>query len=194
MSATREDFAELELPNLAGLRRRWVYFVALGAALVLVGAVALGSQFFASQVTVVVIGCLLVVAGIVDIIGACQNIQWDGSFVRLMAGVLPVMGGVLFIREPADDAMTLAMLLACVLLVEGILRTTVSGTYQPPGWRSEVVSATTDLMLGFIIWATFHLEGFWLIGLLVPISLVLRGFNWIGLGMTLRTTGNGSMH
>jgi uncharacterized membrane protein HdeD (DUF308 family) len=192
MSATDEQFAELEVMDLTGLRRRWPWFVALGAGLGLVGAIALGSQVLASLVTVVVIGCLLVATGAVEIIGACQNNNWDGSFFRLMAGVLSVTGGVLFIREPGDDPMTLAMLLACVLLVAGILRITATATYQPPGWRSELLSAAIDFLLGIVIWLTFPLGGLWVIGLFVSISLIFRGFNWISLGMALRSAGSGS--
>lgn len=187
MSATDEQFAEFEVTDLAGLRRRWAWFVALGAILGLVGAIALASQVLASLVTVVVIGYLLVVAGVVEIIGACRDAHWNGSFFCLLAGLLSVMGGVLFVREPGDGAMALAMLLACVLLVEGILRITATATYQPPGWRGELVSASIDLLLGIVIWTTFPWGGLWVIGLFVPTSLMFRGFNWIGLGLALRT-------
>jgi uncharacterized membrane protein HdeD (DUF308 family) len=187
MSLTNECFAEFEIRGMAGTR--WAWFVAPGAILVVAGAIALGSQMLASLVTVVVIGWLLVAVGIFEIIGACQNVQWNGSFSRLLAGVVSVMGGMLFIREPEDNPMTLAMLLAGVLLVEGILRSTASATYLCHGWRSELVSAATDLILGFIIWATFPLGGLWVIGLFVPISLILRGVKWIDLGLALRTVG-----
>jgi uncharacterized membrane protein HdeD (DUF308 family) len=49
------------------------------------------------------------------------------------------------------------------------------------------VSGVLDLVLGVLICLDWPVSGLWVIGLFVGISLVFRGFNWIGLGLALRT-------
>src|SRR5262249_36118620 len=45
-----------------------------------------------------------------------------------------------------------------------------------------LVSGVIDLALGVLIWLEWHASAFWALGLFLGISLVFRGFNWIGLG------------
>ena len=53
------------------------------------------------------------------------------------------------------------------------------------GW--PLASGVIDLMLGVLIWLEWPASGLWVIGLFVGISLLFRGFNWIALGLALRT-------
>jgi uncharacterized membrane protein HdeD (DUF308 family) len=49
------------------------------------------------------------------------------------------------------------------------------------------VSGIIDVILGVMIWLGWPASALWVIGLFLGISLLFRGFNWIGLGLALRT-------
>jgi uncharacterized membrane protein HdeD (DUF308 family) len=189
MSITDKRLAELEVQwDLATLQRGWRWFVTLGAMMTLAGSFALGGQVIASLVTAAVIGWLLLFSGIVEIVGAQWSRRWSGFFLNLLSGTLLAVIGALFFREPVDGALALAMLLAGLLMAGGIIRVTTAGTYQFEGWGWDVLSGSIDLLLGMMIWVLWPAGGLWMLGLFVGISLMFRGFNWIGLGVAVRTS------
>ena len=188
MSTTieRPDVAELR-QELGAFRRNWPWFVLLGVTLIVVGFIALGFLVIASLVTTVVIGALLMVAGVTETIGAFWCRGWSGFFLHLLSGVLSLVVGGLFLRAPVDALLVLTLLLACLLMVGGIFKIVAAPTYRFEGWGWPLVSGLIDLMLGVLIWLEWPVSGFWVIGLFVGISLLFRGLNWIGLGLALRT-------
>jgi uncharacterized membrane protein HdeD (DUF308 family) len=187
MSVTNEQFADVEGEwGLATQRHGRGWFVTVGSILVLLGTIALASQVTASLVTAAVIGVLLLFAGIVEIICAYWNRRWRGFLLQLLSGAVLATIGAMFVREPVDAGLALAMLLACILMVGGILRVSGAGTYQFEGWAWSLVSGSIDLLLGMMIWLVWPGGGLWMLGLFVGISLIFRGFNWIGLGVRVR--------
>jgi uncharacterized membrane protein HdeD (DUF308 family) len=188
MSTTDERPVVEELrQELTAFRRNWLWFVLLGVALIVVGFIALGSLVIASLATAVVIGALLVVGGAAETLGAFWSRGWNGFFLHLLSGVLSIVVGVLFLRAPLDALLALALLLACLLMVGGIFKIVAALSYRFEGWGWPLVSGVIDLILGVLIWQEWPASALWVIGLFVGISLVFRGFNWIGLGMALRT-------
>jgi uncharacterized membrane protein HdeD (DUF308 family) len=59
-------------------------------------------------------------------------------------------------------------------------------SYRFEAWGWPLVSGVIDLILGVLIWLEWPASAWWVLGLFVGISLVFRGFNWIGLGLALR--------
>jgi len=188
MSTTYEVSPMTQLGHqLTALRGNWLWFVLLGAALIVLGFVALGAVPIASLATAVVIGALLLGSGIGDIIGAFWCRAWSGFLLHLLSGVLSVVVGALFLRAPGDALLALTLLLACLLTVGGIFKIVAALSYRFGAWGWPLVSGIIDLILGVLIWQEWPASALWVIGLFVGISLVFRGFNWIGLGLALRS-------
>ncbi len=98
------------------------------------------------------------------------------------------MIGVLFLRAPVNALLGLTLLVACFLMVGGIFKIVAVVTHRFASWFWPLVSGVVDLILGVMIWQEWPASAFWVIGLFVGINLVFRGFNWIGLGLALRST------
>jgi uncharacterized membrane protein HdeD (DUF308 family) len=191
MTMTNERLAAAEFRrDLAALRRKAPWFVVLGMALILLGTIAMASQVIASLATAVLIGWLLLFAGVAEIVGAFSSRRWSGFFLHLLSGLLSAVVGILFVRMPLDAALALTMLLACLLVVGGTFKMIASTSYRFEGWGWPLASGIIDLILGVMIWLEWPASGLWVIGLFVGISLVFRGFNWIGLGLALRSRLN----
>ncbi|WP_406697366.1 HdeD family acid-resistance protein [Singulisphaera sp. Ch08] len=188
MSTAYNRFPIAELRHdLNALRRNWLWFVVLGIALIVLGGVALASVVVASLATAVVIGALILMGGVGETIGAFWCRGWSGFFFHLLSGVLSIVVGILFLRSPIGALLALTLLLACLLIVGGIFKVIVALSFRFAAWGWPLVSGIIDVILGVMIWQEWPASALWVIGLFMGISLVFRGFNWIGLGLSLRT-------
>jgi uncharacterized membrane protein HdeD (DUF308 family) len=172
--------------ELNALRGNWFWFVMLGIALVVLGAIALGSVVIASLATAVAIGMLIFLGGVAETLGAFWCRGWSGFFFHLLSGVLSIVIGVVFLRAPVGALLALTLLVASFLMVGGIFKIVVAVSYRFAAWGWPLVSGIIDLILGVMIWQEWPASALWVIGLFVGINLVFRGFNWIGLGLSLR--------
>jgi uncharacterized membrane protein HdeD (DUF308 family) len=187
MSATFERPLIAELRHdLNALRGNWFWFVILGAALVVLGIIALGSVVIASLAAAVVIGALLLVAGAGEVVGAFWCRGWSGFFLHLLSGVFSIVIGLLFFRAPVEALAALTLLVSCFLMVGGIFKIVTAASYRFAAWGWPLASGIIDVVLGVMIWLEWPASALWVIGLFVGISLLFRGFDWIALGLALR--------
>jgi uncharacterized membrane protein HdeD (DUF308 family) len=168
------------------LRGNWLWFVLLGVALMVLGFVAMGSAVAVSLATAIVFGVLLLVGGVAETVGAFWSRGWSGFFLHLLSGVLSVVVGALFLRAPVDAVFALTLLLACLLMVGGIVRAVAALSFRFAGWGWPLAGGIIDVILGLMIWMAWPEASLWVVGLFVGISLVFRGVDWIGLGAALR--------
>jgi len=173
--------------DLESLRGHWLWFAILGIALVVLGTVALGSVAVASLATAVVIGALIFAGGLGETLGAFWCRGWSGFFLHLLSGVLSIVIGIMFLRAPVDALLALTLLVACFLMVGGIFKIVAAVSYRFAAWGWPLVGGVVDVILGVMIWQQWPGSAFWVIGLFVGINLLFRGFNWIGLGLSLRS-------
>ena len=188
MSTVEERVAITGVPTRGDeLRRTWPWFVLLGVALTAVGFIALWSPWVASLATAVVIGSLLLMAGAVEIVGSFWSRRWSGLFLHLLSGLLSLVVGAFCLRAPVDALLALTFLVACLFTAGGTVKIFAALSYRFEVWGWPLVSGVIDLVLGVLIWLEWPASALWVIGLFVGISLVFRGFNWIGLGLALPT-------
>jgi uncharacterized membrane protein HdeD (DUF308 family) len=71
-------------------------------------------------------------------------------------------------------------------MVGGIFKIVSAVSYRFAAWGWALASGVIDLVLGVLIWQELPASALWVIGLFVGINLVLRGMNWVALGLALR--------
>ena len=173
--------------ELSALRGHWIWFVTLGVALVVLGTVALGSVAIASLAAAAAIGVLLLLGGAAEAVGAFWCRCWSGFFLELLSGVLSIVVGLLFLRAPAGALAALTLLFACYLMVGGMFKIVAAVSYRFAAWGWSLAGGIIDMILCQIIWQEWPAPALWVIGLFVGINLLFRGFNWIALGLALRS-------
>jgi uncharacterized membrane protein HdeD (DUF308 family) len=172
--------------ELEAIRANWAWFLALGIILIVIGTIAVGMPFVASLATAVTFGVLLLVGGIAQLVGAFWTRDWSGFFLSLLMGVLYVVLGLLFVRDPGDALLAMTLLLACVLMVGGLFRIIGSVVYQFPHWGWTLVGGIINLVLGILIWQQWPVSGLWVIGLFVGIDLIFTGWTWVMLALAVK--------
>jgi uncharacterized membrane protein HdeD (DUF308 family) len=69
----------------------------------------------------------------------------------------------------------------------GIFKVVAALSYRFAAWGWSLASGIIDVILGVLIWQEWPASALWVIGLFVGINLIFRGFNWIALGLALRS-------
>jgi uncharacterized membrane protein HdeD (DUF308 family) len=172
--------------ELESLRGEWMWFVALGVALIVLGVIALGMAPWATMATILFYGVLLIIAGIVQTVGSFWSREWSGFFLSLLAGILYLVVGFMFVRAPGDAALAVTLLLAAFLIVSGVFRIVGALMLRLPQWGWVLASGILNVLLGLYIWSTLPISAFWVIGVFLGIELVFDGWMWVLIGLALR--------
>src|SRR5262249_15293553 len=173
--------------ELAGVRRVWWLLLARGLVSVVVGFLAIGSPYVATSKFVVVLGVLLLFAGITEVVHAFVVRSWRGFALHLFAAALYLLVGLFMLEDADRAAAVLTLLLAASFFVGGLLRIVFSLAMRFPSWPWVLLNGVVDLFLGSLIWSGWPASGDWVLGLFVGIDLLFHGWSWIMLALRVRT-------
>ena len=168
------------------LRSRSGWFLGLGIVLIVLGIIALGLTELTTIVSVLVLGWFLVISGVVEGINAFRNRNSGGFLLNLLAGLLGVVVGLMFVSHPVAGALALTLLLGAFFLVEGIFRIVGAVRLGVPhrGWMA-LGGAITGL-LGVLLLVQWPASALWFIGLAVGVDMIFRGWAWLMLAIIVR--------
>ena len=191
MATLSENMAEAALENLKG---KWRWLLTLGILMLLLGFCAVSMPFVAALASVLFLGWLLIIGGIVQSIHAFGQKHWGGLFWQLLIGILYLLIGAMLLADPRGSVMALTLLLAIFFVVEGIFRIITAFRLKPrQHWGWILLNGLVTLVLGAMIWAEWPSAAVWAIGLLVGIDLIFGGWSMIMIAMAAhRATQEGS--
>jgi uncharacterized membrane protein HdeD (DUF308 family) len=178
--------AHQPLLALPELHRHWKTFFALGLVLVGLGVIGIAASTFATLVSVVFLGVLLLMAGGGLLAHAFWAPRWSGFFLQLLSGLLYVVVGWLCITRPVEQAMLLTLLLALSLVVQGGVRMGAALAAHMDGRGMLFASGVLTFVLGLMIWNQWPLSGLWVIGLFAGIDLIFYGLWIVSLAQAVR--------
>src|SRR5262245_20946580 len=105
---------------ISSLGRHWKRLLWVGIALIVVGSIALFTSVATTLFSVLLLGSLLFVGGIVRLIECFHTPGWTGRFSNVLMAILYVVSGVFVIARPGLTALSLTMLIGGFLVVGGI--------------------------------------------------------------------------
>jgi len=178
--------SQLPLSAIEELHRHWVLFFALGIILILLGGMGISASGLVTLASVVFFGWLLIIGGAAVAIHAFWAKRWSGFFLQLLSGVLYLIVGWILVTRPGIGALTLTLVLAISLVVQGAFRIGVALSTRMDGWGMLLVSGIITLVLGLMIWNEWPISGIWVIGLFVGIDLIFYGWWLVSLALSVR--------
>jgi uncharacterized membrane protein HdeD (DUF308 family) len=162
------------------IKENWGWLLALGIAYIIMGLVITGSPIAATLAVEILIGFVLIIGGIISIIGAFFSGNWKRLLLILLSGILYLVVGVLLLKNPLQGVLTLTILLAAFLLVEGIFKVIHAFQMKPaPNWIWLLMSGVASVILGVMIWGGFPQSSSFVIGLLVGIYFLINGITMV---------------
>jgi uncharacterized membrane protein HdeD (DUF308 family) len=173
--------------GIAPLRGKWGWIVALGIVYVVAGFIALGSIVMATVAGVLVVGIMMIVAGVAEVINAFQIKSWGKFLLWALLGVLYIVAGFVTFDNPLFAAVLLTLLLGASLIASGIMRIFLAFSMKAETpWIWMALSGVITLLLGLLILARWPINSVYVLGLFLGIDLIMAGAGWVGLGFGLR--------
>jgi uncharacterized membrane protein HdeD (DUF308 family) len=111
-----------------------------------------------------------------------------GAFIwRMLVGIVYIIGGGYLAFHPGLALTSFTLVLAVVLLFEGIMAIVVFFKFrslQGSGWI--LFDGIVTLFLSYLIWRPWPLSSAWAIGTLLGINLMVSGITWLMLSAAAR--------
>jgi uncharacterized membrane protein HdeD (DUF308 family) len=170
-------------------RRRTAWDMVLGVILVVLGLVVLGHVLIATTVSVIFLGWLAVISGIVGIIAAFMRIGRGGFWFPALTGGLLLVLGIFFLRHPTIAALTLTLLAGALFLATGITRLIAAFENQAFRWPL-LISGIVSAVLGLIVLANLFEASLVLLGTLLAIETIADGITLLVFGRVHVDTGH----
>ena len=172
--------------DVAPLRAKWGWIVALGIVYVVAGFIALGSVAMATVVSVLVVGIMMIIAGVAELINAFQIKSWGKFLIWALLGVLYIIAGFVTFENPLLAAVLLTLLLGASLVASGAVRIFLAfNMKRERPWIWVALSGVITLLLGLLILVRWPINSVYILGLFLGIDLIIAGGGWIGLGLGL---------
>jgi uncharacterized membrane protein HdeD (DUF308 family) len=176
--------------NLASdVKSRTGWGIFLGILTAVLGILLIAFPLFAATVTTILIACILVVAGVFELVQALRAHTAGTFFLRLLLGIVYGIGGLVLLMNPLWGVAVLTVVLGVMLLFEAGATTILGFNMRPAsGWGWLIFDAAITAILGILILAHWPRSAIWALGTLVGAAVLVRGITRIALSAGLRRT------
>lgn len=165
----------------------------LGAALAILGGLAIASPWGASTVVDFMVGWSLVAGGITQLGMSANAYTWRGFWLTVVCGALSLVAGIAMIALPEAGVKAMATFLGLVLLFEAAAKLTAAFALPrdfPWGWLLAD-GLVTAVLGGILLTGSAERSGL-LLGTLIGINLLSSGLAFLASGFWLRGRTHGT--
>jgi uncharacterized membrane protein HdeD (DUF308 family) len=183
------ETTQVEQQSLEGraLEKGWGWLLVLGVVFVILGIIALGSPYALTLAVDLMLGWIFIIGGIISIVTAFFSGNWGKFLLILFSGIIFVIAGILLLAHPLKGVLTLALILAAFLLVEGIFKIIYAFQMKSTqNWGWVLASGIISLILAILIWAQWP-ASIVIIGLLVGFYILFSGVSMVMVSIAARS-------
>lgn len=171
------------------IKGHWKLFLVEGIILLILGIGAVLIPVFASLAVSIFLGWLFLVGGVVGAVTTLMGRHVPGFWWSLISAAITIIAGLYLVGWPFAGAVSLTVVLAAYLVVEGIA--SMLFAYEHRGqlssrWGWLFLNGIIDLFLaGIIIWL-LPLAAVWALGVIIGIDFIFGGASLIGMALAAR--------
>jgi len=163
--------------TLGDIREHRGWFLALGMLMIVLGSAAIVFPFTATLATTLLIGWILLFAGIGEAFHAFRVHRWRGFMLALLGGILAMAVGAWLLLFPFIGILSLTLLIGAFFLVNGAIRLALSLLLRPaPGWGWMLFGGLVSMLLSLLVFMQWPSAATWLLGFLVGVDLLFGGW------------------
>jgi len=172
-------------------RRLGAWLVVEGVLLALLGVAAIVLPIVAGLAVAVLLGWLLLAAGIVGLVATVSGRDRASMGWALLSAAIAIATGAVLLWNPWTGLVTLTLVLTAYFIVDGlttiILAIAHRRRFGAGRWEWMLVNGIVDLVLAGIIVAGLPGTLTWVLGLIVGIDMIVGGAALVALGAAART-------
>jgi uncharacterized membrane protein HdeD (DUF308 family) len=154
-----------------------------GIAVLILGMLAIIAPFATGLSVVLMVGVLMIAAGVAQIFYAFGSDSFGAGVLRFVFSVLVIVTGGLLLTRPGAGLAAITLFLAAWFVVDGAYALIAAFRWKPnPGWGWMLTSGIVSIVLGLMIYNQFPASAIWVVGVLVGIRLMFAGMTMIAMG------------
>ena len=152
----------------------------MGWLSIIFGALAIAMPWIAGQSILLMVGALVIVAGIMRMIWAFQAGSLGKGVLVFLIGVLTLLAGFAVVANPLMSSAILTIMLSIYFFVDGLSEFFAAFSLQDgKGWL--LFDAVVTVLLGIMLFSGFPLAGTVAIGVFLGIKLVFVGVTMLSI-------------
>jgi uncharacterized membrane protein HdeD (DUF308 family) len=168
-------------------RRRTGWDIVFGIILVLAGLVILGNAVVATAVSVLFLGWMALISGVVLFIASFFRIKSGGFWSAALGGALLTVLGLFTLRNTGAAVVTLTLLTGALFFAGGLARIFAAPQFPEARWIF-VVSGIFSVVLGLIVLFNLAAASLTLLGILLGVQTLIEGFTLMIVGRVRQVT------
>jgi uncharacterized membrane protein HdeD (DUF308 family) len=184
------NISSVFVAGLEELRKSWGWFLMFGILLMILGAACVAKAQTATTFSILALGWVLAISGVVWLVNAFYAWNWGGFFVYLLNAIIRGVTGYLLIRHPDAGAEGVTMLLAALFIVGGLFRAAGASVIQFPRWGWTVFAGLVSVALGVYLLATWTASSTYFVGIAIGIDLIFDGAALVGFAGAIHSLPN----
>lgn len=185
---TSIDPQQIRQAILDFLKKHWKIFLLEGMLFVILGTLAVIVPHISTIGITLFLGWLLLLGGIIQIVRAVSLISMPGFSLWFFIGIVQTIVGYFLVTEPTQGSLTLTLLLTVFFAIEGVSKIALAVMMRPLAhWGSMLFTGITALCLAIVVWLGWPDTGFWVLGLLLGVNMILLGWVLIRLSLHHKT-------
>ena len=162
-------------------QRRTGWDLVLGALLFIAGLVILANAAFATALSVMILGWIVLIGGVLALVASLFRIGKGGFWSTALSGGLLTVLGLLFVTHTGAAAFTLTLIMGTVFLVSGVVRLVIAA--NEPEYRGLMIfSGAISALLGLLVLFNAFAASFVLLGILLGIEVLVEGTTMMLIG------------
>lgn len=166
--------------------KQWGWYLALGIALIVLGAYAIYAETAATLASVVVLGTIVLLSGVAQVAIAFLARGAGHIILLLLVGALDIFVGLMLIDHPGFGALVVTAFLAVLFVFGGLFRFVTALVLQLPHYGWAAFGGIVSIILGILLWMQWPVSAFWFIGFAVGVNLIFAGIAWSSLSLKLK--------
>jgi len=183
-----QEIQKIETIFAQEIKNNTKFIMILGTILLVIGLLAMGAPLVAGLSLALMIGIILLLAGIGQLVFA---IKTDKGLFNISIALLTLIIGLYMLANPGAALGSLTIFLALYLLISGFFEIMMALQIRPvKGWGWALFSGIISTLLGAMIWGQFPVSGAWAVGLLIGIRLFFSGWTLLMFGMAAKAVQN----
>jgi len=163
------------------------WYIAAAVLFIVLGIFSIVEPAVAGLAVTLLVGWLLVFGSAAHFAAAFKGGATGQVVFQVLVGLLYVVVGIYFITHPLMGVGTLTLVLAAVILAEGVLEVVAYFKMKGAGASGWLLfNGLVTVLLGGMIWFHWPSSTVWAIGILVGVNLLMTGTSRLMFGLAAR--------
>lgn len=177
------------VPEMTVLQRHKGWLMCIGIILFVLGCIGLSMEFLLTVVSMYFFAALLIVSGVSHLADAFKYKRVKGALWQVLIAIFYIAAGIIVLKDPLLASAVLTALLAWLLIFIGGSRIGMAFYLKGTnGWGWILFAGIASLILGILILLQWPVSALWVIGMFIAIDLIISGWTYILLALSIKPT------